>query len=44
MAIILLAEKMGADWGISDSVIALIVTVGNFILRFFTSTPIMKNK
>ena len=44
MAIIFLIEKMGGDWGLSDSLIATILMIGNFILRFFTDTPIMKSK
>ena len=42
-ALLLVAEKMGADFGIADSVIATVALVGNFILRFLTTTPVGKS-
>ena len=40
---LLVAEKLGADFGLSDSIIATVALVGNFVLRFLTTTPIGKS-
>lgn len=39
---LLLLSQMGQDWGISPELIATISVVGNFLLRFFTTTPVGK--
>jgi len=44
MAVILLAEQLGAQWGLSVEIVAIVSTIGNFILRFFTSTPVTKSE
>lgn len=40
MAIILVAEQQGAGFGLSPEVIGYITLIGNFVLRFFTTTPV----
>jgi len=40
--ILLIIEAQGIDLGLDVETIALINVVGNFVLRFFTSTPVGK--
>jgi hypothetical protein len=40
MGILLVIDQQGVNWGLSIEKIAAIGTVGNFILRFITTTPI----
>ena len=41
-AILLVAENQGVAFGLSPETIATILLVGNFILRFLTTTPVGK--
>jgi hypothetical protein len=41
---IMLVITTQADlWGLSPEVVGLATVIGNFVLRFFTSTPVFKN-
>jgi hypothetical protein len=40
MAVILVAENQGAGFGLSAETIGYITLIGNFVLRFFTTTPV----
>lgn len=42
-AILLVAENQGVAFGLSPETIATILLVGNFVLRFLTTTPVGKN-
>jgi len=42
MAIILIAESQGAGFGLDPVTIGYITMIGNFVLRFFTSTAVGK--
>jgi len=45
MAILLVVDQQGVDvWGLTTEWVAIIGTIGNFILRFLTSTPVGKSK
>ncbi len=41
-ALLMVAENFGVSFGISTEIVGYIAVVGNFVLRFFTSTAIMK--
>lgn len=43
-AIILVAETYGVGFGLDPQTIAYIALIGNFVLRFFTTTPVGKSK
>ena len=39
--LILIIQSQGAElWGLSPEMVAFAIVIGNFILRFVTSTPI----
>lgn len=38
--IILVAEQQGVNFGLNPEIIGVIVVIGNFVLRFLTTTPI----
>ena len=40
MGILLVIGEQGTSWGLSIETIAIIGTVGNFILRFLTTSPV----
>ena len=42
--LLLIVDKAGEGLGIPPGIIETILVVGNLILRFFTTTPIMKSK
>lgn len=37
---LLLLENMGVGLGLSNEILAAVLTVGNLILRFLTTTPV----
>jgi len=43
MGIILLVENQAGLWGIPAGIAETVIIVGNFILRFLTTTPVGKS-
>lgn len=43
-AIVLVAEAQGSGFGLDVATIGYITVIGNFVLRFFTSSPVGKAK
>lgn len=42
--ILLIAQSQGAElWGLTPEVLTLIILIGNFVLRFLTTTAIGKS-
>jgi hypothetical protein len=38
--LLLVAEQQGINFGLTPEIIGIIVVIGNFVLRFLTTTPI----
>jgi len=43
-ALLMIAENYGVTFGLSAEIVGYIAVIGNFVLRFFTTTSVLKSE